>query len=141
VELFRALRRLNPQRRSLVVEAAMLLLFVRAGLRVCSYTRLHRALGLLASRATGATVASEPGHPDVAWAVTAAGRRLPFKTTCLIEALATDTMLRRRHHESRLCFGVRVNESRLDAHAWVECEGDLVIGIVDDLHEYAPLAN
>jgi len=134
--------RLEIPRRRLVAEAGALLALVRVGLHLCSYTRLHRALGFLASRTRVSAPVSRAGHIDVAWAVTAAGRRLPLKTTCLVDALVTDTMLRRRHHASEVRFGVRLGERQpqLDAHAWVECEGDLVIGLLDDLNEYTPLA-
>jgi transglutaminase superfamily protein len=139
--MWRAFWRLEVTRRRLVPEAAVLLLLVHVGLRLCSYSRLHRVLGFLASRTRVAPSVSAAGHVEVAWAVTTAGRRLPLKTTCLVEALATDAMLRRRHHASQLRFGVRQSGSgpRLDAHAWVECEGDLVIGIVDNLDDFAPL--
>ena len=139
--MWRAFWRLEASRRSLVIEAAAWLLLARVGLWLCSYTRLRRALGLLASRTRIVPSPSPAAHLDVAWAVTAAGRRLPLETTCLVEALATDTMLRRRHHPSELRFGVRRDERRprLDAHAWVECEGEVVIGIVDNLDDYSPL--
>jgi hypothetical protein len=140
MQLWRSFWRLEASRRRLVAEAGALLLLARLGLRLCAYTRLRRALDFLASH-TPVSSPSTSGHVEVAWAVTAVARRLPMKTTCLVEALATDTMLRRRHHASHLNFGVRFNqrEPQLDAHAWVECEGDLVIGRLDDLKDYTPL--
>ena len=142
MHLWRAFWRLEASRRRLAFEAGALLVLVHIGLRLCSYTRLHRALCVLASRRAIGSSASPAGHTDVAWAVTAAGRRLPLKTTCLVEALVTDAMLRGRHHASQVRFGVRLGEHQpqLDAHAWVECEGDLVIGMLDDLNDYTPLA-
>ena len=50
-------------------------------------------------------------------------------------------MLRRRGLTSELRLGVRrPREGKFQAHAWVECEGDIVVGDLDELAEYAPLA-
>ena len=54
-------------------------------------------------------------------------------------------LLHRHGHASNLKIGVRlvdraVRDVPLDAHAWVECDGRIVIGAVADLDEYAVLA-
>jgi hypothetical protein len=99
------------------------------------YSRLRGWLGRMARVRTRTTSVSE-----VIWAVGAAGRRITG-TTCLIEALAADTMLRRRGHQPLLRIGVRQGEhSLLDAHAWVECDGQVVMGEVPQLTDYAILA-
>jgi Transglutaminase-like superfamily len=76
----------------------------------------------------------------IAWAVGAVARRYHARPTCLVEALAADVMLRRRQYPSALHLGVRKmdNCSRpLDGHAWVECEGSIVVGHLDNLAIYA----
>ncbi len=116
-------------------EAALLLLFVRIGLRATSYARLRAWLERMA------VVMSRPRSPgaDVTWAVGAAGRRITG-TTCLAEALAVYTMLRRRGHEPLLRIGVRQGDrSLLEAHAWVECDGHVVMGEVPQIDGYAIL--
>jgi hypothetical protein len=63
--------------------------------------------------------------------------------TCLVQALAADGMLRRRGFASTLHIGVRLHRpgsTPLQAHAWVKCEGQIVVGALDDLGEYAVLA-
>jgi hypothetical protein len=77
----------------------------------------------------------------IAWAVTTAGRRLPFQTTCLVDGLVARVMLRRRGYLARLRLGVqpRSPEGSLKAHAWVECDGKVVVGHAEDLHRYTPL--
>jgi len=78
---------------------------------------------------------------DVVWAVDAIGSRVPG-TTCLVEALSADCMLRRRGHASALKIGVkRGTAMSIDAHAWVECSGAVVIGTTPELSEYAVLAS
>ena len=57
------------------------------------------------------------------WAVTAAARRVPG-TRCLAWSLALRGLLSQMGVVSRLRIGVAAGaDGRLDAHAWVECEG------------------
>jgi hypothetical protein len=79
----------------------------------------------------------------VAWAVTTAADQFPRIPTCLVKALAADTMLRRRRFPSMIRFGVRepdVSQTPLEAHAWVECGGNIILGRIDDLHDYTVLS-
>jgi hypothetical protein len=119
-----------------VSEAVLLLLFVRIGLRATSYCRLHEWL----DRLTRVRSRTRSSVADVTWAVRAAGRRITG-TTCLAEALAVHTMLRRRGHKPLLHIGVRQSDrSVLEAHAWVECDGHIVMGEVPQIAGYAVLA-
>ena len=135
LRLWRAFTSLDPEARGLVVEAAMLLGFVSIGLRTMPFGSLRRTLDRYAARRPRERRSS---RSDVGWAVNAAGRRLPGRT-CLIEALAADVMLRRRGYEPRLQLGVRKSSdpSRpVDAHAWIECDGEIVVGGLDTLALY-----
>lgn len=61
--------------------------------------------------------------PLVAWAVTAAARRVPG-TRCLAWSLALRGLLSQMGVTSRLRIGVAAGDpGQLDAHAWVECDG------------------
>ena len=73
------------------------------------------------------------------WRLTAAvARRLPWRPTCLAQALAVGWMLRRRGIATRLRFGVRVADGALAAHAWLECAGR-VVGPPRVAETFAPL--
>ncbi|PZU13687.1 MAG: lasso peptide biosynthesis B2 protein, partial [Citromicrobium sp.] len=55
--------------------------------------------------------------------VSAVALRLPGRTSCLIEALAVEAMLRRRGHECELRLGVpraSAAHAGFAAHAWIE---------------------
>lgn len=52
-----------------------------------------------------------------------AGRRGLVSTTCLRQALAVYWLLRWRGVDPQLCIGARRVGARLDAHAWVELNG------------------
>jgi hypothetical protein len=54
--------------------------------------------------------------------------RLPWRSTCLVQALAARSMLRRRHVATLLHFGVALDEGRIRAHAWLEAGGGCVCG-------------
>ena len=67
--------------------------------------------------------------PDkIIWAVTIAGQYIP-RSTCLAQALAAQIMLSRANHPSNLRIGVsRREEGKLEAHAWLESEGRVILG-------------
>ena len=58
--------------------------------------------------------------------------------TCLKKSLVLMRILRRRGHEATVHLGVQKSADRFRAHAWVECDGRVLLdaGIVDG---YAPM--
>ncbi len=136
--LWRRWRALRPTDRRLLAETTLLVLRVRAGLRLTSFAALRRRLDV----APAARRAAPETPARVAWAVAAIARRLPG-TTCLVQSLVAHALLRRRGYLPELHIGVRGRGSAaavpLDAHAWVECEGRVVAGDLDDLAEYGRL--
>ena len=64
----------------------------------------------------------------VAWAVDRMAAPERLDTLCLPRALAAHVMLRRRGIANRLCLGVARNVGDLDAHAWVEVGGKVIVG-------------
>ena len=135
IDIVRKLRRMDAGHRALLAEALALLVCARVGLRVLSLPTLRRRL-LRPSIQDGQPVAR------IAWAVSAVGGRLPG-TTCLVEAVAAESMLRRHGHRPTLNLGIHGDggiDSRLNAHAWVECGDVVVTGRVDNLERYAVLS-
>jgi hypothetical protein len=128
----------KPERRG-VLEATALTLVVWSGLRLFRYSALRRGL-----RAYAHTTRHRTSHAAsrfrVLRAVNRVAGRLPAANNCLVLALVADTMLQRRGQASEIRIGVRRSASRrVQAHAWVECDGAVVVGALDDLAEYAPL--
>ncbi len=127
----------------LAAEAAVLLVLIRTAFRLLPFAATDRWL----ARATAARVAMrpDPTRPATAErvgaAVRAAARRLPG-TTCLAEALAAEAMLRRRGIPSTRHIGVRApaRGRRLDAHAWLESDGTVIVGNTSDLDGYRVLS-
>lgn len=117
-----------------LMEAALLHAFIAAALRIVTYPRLQRLLDGLARIRRGTRCPMR----DVTRAITTVSRHIGGRT-CLAEAAVAYTMLRRRGHDPRLRIGVRRAASALEAHAWVECDGMVVIGELPGMTGYAML--
>jgi hypothetical protein len=130
MRLLRKLLALTPVERRLLITATLLLAVVQLGLRRLPFTALRRLL-VGGRRRSGARLAqvNRALADQVAWAVTAASTRVPGPTTCLTRALTAQAMLARRGCPSRLQVGVtRGKHGEVEGHAWVECEGRILIG-------------
>ena len=122
--------------RTLLVEAFALVIALRAGLRLMPFTAVRRCV----RRMAGLQSSNACRTSQVVWAVEAISSRVPG-TTCLVEALSAECMLRRRGHAPVLKIGVRRCAAiSIEAHAWVECSGAVVIGTTPELTEYAVLS-
>lgn len=65
----------------------------------------------------------------IKWAVTLVSFHTPWKSKCLVQALAAQTMLKRRRIDSTLYLGVaRDRENHLIAHAWLRSGEDIITG-------------
>jgi len=113
---------------ALLLEATIAVVGVRLALWAVEFGRLRAALDKLAANRGGEKPAAEPLVSKIAWAVGAIARRVP-RATCLTQALATRWMLERRNVPATLRIGVARSSGRaIEAHAWLECHGRIVIG-------------
>lgn len=77
----------------------------------------------------------------VAWSVAVSSRYAPGTAKCLVQALTTQLLLNRYRYPHKLHIGVAMGESRtLEAHAWVECQGKVIIGGLSNLGKFRPLS-
>lgn len=122
-------------------EAAIAAVIVRLGIAAMRFTALRTTLdrGVRVFARVPPTVTTDDVR-RVGWSVAAVTSRLPFHSTCLVQSLAVDAMLRRRGVPSSLCVGVQPPaRGSLAAHAWVEHDGRVVFGDRSDLAEYRVL--
>jgi len=132
--------RLTPADRWLVIEAALLVAVVRPGVVVLRMRTLRRALLTYARLFARRSPGSVDTTARVGWAIEAATRRVPGRTSCLVDGLVGEAMLRRQGLDATLRIGVRRPDGgALAAHAWVECDDRIVIGGLADHRDYAPL--
>ena len=124
--------RLTTLRRRLVVLAAALFWLTRLLMLFRSFHSARRALSVLittAKRAFPIHGGAPPG--DLAWAVATAGRL--SSRNCLIRALAAQALVELQGGKARLVIGTRRNlTGALEAHAWLEHDGRIIVGAHDD---------
>jgi hypothetical protein len=108
--------------RWVLLQAMILLPICWVGLRAIGLSRLHSWV----ARAPAA--AAQPDVDPIAFGtlVDIAARHGPFYSTCLTRSLVLIWLLQRRGLRSELRIGVRMIETGIDSHAWVECEGKTV---------------
>jgi hypothetical protein len=142
MRLLRKFLTLAPVERRLLVKATCLLAVVQLGLGRVPFTMLRR-LVTRDARDRARLAGGPRGFAGlVVWAVTAASRRVPGRTTCLSRALTVQALLARSGYPSRLHVGViRGKQGEVEGHAWVECEGRILIGgTASEIGQFTPLA-
>ena len=122
--MLRSVLALSTRERLLVAEAAVLLVGVGAAVRVVAYTRVRALLGSMPAPLLGGETTPE----EVGWAVGAGGGAVPGDSSCLVRALVAEALLRRRGHGAALRFGVDDAGADVEAHAWLESGGEIIVG-------------
>src|SRR5207248_4569283 len=123
--MLRFLGLLRVERR-LLADAAFMLAAASVGVRIGRLATVRRWLARLSViSARGSEIARQ----RIIWAVDAASRRIPGAGTCLPRALAAQAMLARHGFPASFRIGVgRTDDGTFVAHAWVESDGEVVIG-------------
>ncbi len=112
---------LSGAERHLLIQAGFVVGVTRAALWVWSADTVRRVAAKVARGAVGSL-------EQVVWAVETASRYLPG-TTCLTQALAGQALLARSGFPARVEIGVAKDDlRRLQAHAWVVCYDQVVLG-------------
>jgi len=113
--------------RRLILEEVLLLWAVRFSLWVLPF-RIVNGYVATHARARRRSRAAVP-LDRLAWILGAAGTLLPGKRTCLVRALAGRLLVAGEGYTPTLRLGVaRDADGRLDAHAWLECDGRVLVG-------------
>jgi hypothetical protein len=136
---WRKVATLTGAERRLLAESVVLLGLTRIALWLLPFPQVRRALDWYGGRDAAAPRLSSS---KIAWAVRAGARRLP-SMSCLVQSLTAHALLRKHAHHPKLRIGVRETgppaARSLEAHAWVECEGRVVVGEIAELADYAML--
>ncbi|HEY5959576.1 MAG TPA: lasso peptide biosynthesis B2 protein [Polyangiaceae bacterium] len=127
-------------RKLLAIEAAAYLVWARAMVARVPVSHWRRELANLPS-----DTLREPFTActtDIVWAVEGVSRTFPERFTCLSRAVAVAYMLSRRGHACHLRIGVLPSvDGQLDAHAWVEHSGNVIVGRLPNLELYVELTD
>ena len=117
------------QRKGLLTQATLLLSVLRLSLAWLPYLKVRQWV-VETSQPKGREINNpEAYQARLVWAIQLAGRFLLGDKPCLPQALAMQWFLRRVGIQTSLNIGVRKDELRgISAHAWVEKEGEIIIG-------------
>lgn len=120
----------------LLVRTWLLLLGIRLGLRTLSFPVLLKLVSSLSypKQSAPASIAA------VVWAVEQSARYMPGGAKCLARAIATQMLMQRQGYCPALRIGVaKAPQGHLEAHAWIEYQGDVIMGNLADLRRFIPM--
>ena len=124
-----------------MIRAFVWLAAIRIGLWTLPFPTLRRILRRLARGRERGEASEQVPASRVAWAVRAASRCVP-QANCLPQALTLQVMLTRMGETAHLQIGAaRSEDGQFEAHAWVECQGSIVLGGSDACSRYTKLPN
>lgn len=122
--------------RYFLIETLILLAGIRLGLWLLRFGTLLKLLNKISQPRQ---ISRRISISKIVWAVNAATRYVPG-AKCLARALATQVLMNRYGYSPELRIGVTKNQTgKLEAHAWIEYQGLVIIGNLQDLSRYMPL--
>ena len=126
----------------LFLRAAVSLAVCRLSLKVLSFGATRRLVRLLSRPRPSQAQTDGAVLVNVQWAVSAAGRRMPWAVTCLTTAICTQVLSEHLGERASLKIGVTKGDAgEIRAHAWVESHGKVISGALSDLPKFTILAS
>jgi Transglutaminase-like superfamily len=136
VNLLRQFRDLRPVERKLLLRTFALVAAIRLLLGVVPFRFVRR---LIFTRPAVSPALAQIPVKRLSWSVQASAKRIPG-ASCLTQALALHWLLARAGHTVDLRIGVaKDGSSGLASHAWLEHEGEILIGDNGELDRYSPI--
>ncbi|MCP4177331.1 MAG: lasso peptide biosynthesis B2 protein [bacterium] len=118
-----------------VIEVVLLLLYGRI-LLLLPYKYMKQYFGNYSIESSESEILNPRELRKISRYIRHIGERLPWKCTCLVNAISAKIMLRRRKIPSTIFFGMaKDSDDKIAAHAWVKC-GDIYITGEHTEHEY-----
>jgi hypothetical protein len=131
--------KLKSRDRQLLVFTFVLLSFIRLGFHLFRFTQVQKILHHVSQRSTNTTPTLS--ILTLVWAVDAACAAMPGGVKCLARALTMDILMRRQGYLPELRIGVIKDlEGQPQFHAWLEYQGQVVIGHLPNLIEFQTLS-
>lgn len=130
LERLRRLSRLSPGERALLLRAWVLFLLFELGLLLLPF----KSLLTLCQRPPRRRPQGSVPLARVVWLVEVAGRYAPLGATCLKKSLVLARILAGEGIPTTLRIGVARQGEGLRAHAWLERDGEVLLGIGEEAH-------
>lgn len=140
MKLLRKFLSLHNSDRILLIISWITITVVRLGLWLLPWKILYEVVGKIAPTASNIPQPDENVSSKVAWAVETVSRYTITTPKCLARALTTYILLARQGYRTELCLGVAKDfQGNFTAHAWVESQGQIIIGRIKNLSQFTPL--
>lgn len=130
-------------KKKLIIEATGLIIITRLGLYLTSVQKLQSFYQRFSNIDNSQNPGKCSSEADIAWSINSIGQKLFKDDTCLVIAIAGQALLNYHGIPARLQLGCLLAEDKsIFAHAWVECEGEVVIGGTKrEVSRYTPLTD
>lgn len=135
------LKAMSRDERRLIFQAWVLLPVTALFLRGVGFRRTQRLLILISGKSSAPALSPERAKvfaDRTARLISSASLYSPVAVKCLPRALVLWWLLRRSGIDSELRIGVRKQQEKFEAHAWVELFGLALNGQVDDGERFIP---
>lgn len=121
---------LDWQQKKLLLQAYFLLGRMRAAILTISFKRLSKSLQHHPELATLEPLnkAELKQAKIIGRAVVTAARYTPWDSNCLAQVLTAQRMLAQNQIAGTFFLGAKKDEQKLEAHAWLECDGLILTG-------------
>lgn len=136
---WRKLKKLSRSEFALLVQALLLLPITAFCIKLFGFRRLYAAIAKY-GQTPYKLVPSKRDIYTIVGIVTLASKRSFYRPNCLQKSLVLWWLLRRQSIESELRIGVRKQDERLEAHAWIECQGYVLNDTNDVARRFLPFA-
>ena len=143
MESVRNFFRLPFRKKRLIIEAAIFMLFTDLGLHLTSFQKLQSFYQHIFRPKKVRSQTNFPDKSEIAWAIETTGQKLFEDDTCLVIALAGQSLLNYYGIPAKLLLGCLLgDEKTIFAHAWVESDGEVLIGGTErEISKYTPLTD
>ncbi len=119
---------LDREERRLFMRALCLMAAVRIALLFVPLQRVSRRLETTMKRCAGRPGTKTLTRERAARRLEQAARLCPVPITCLVKALVSRALLMQYGYPAKVCIGVLKSGKELEAHAWLEGAGHVLIG-------------
>ncbi|BAZ11055.1 hypothetical protein NIES4071_28800 [Calothrix sp. NIES-4071] len=123
----------------LLLTALILLTSIRFGLLLLPFRNLLKLITLISEGLLHKIAVNKVSLGQIVWAVDVVTRYMPGGAKCLARALTTQVLMNWCGYKPELRIGVSKGETgTFEAHAWIEYQGRVVIGYLQDLPRFVP---
>ena len=140
-KLYRFLK-LPRSDQKLFLQAYILMMLVRLGLLLLPFQKLQDLILKTNELRFLGEANHDVGAKDIALSVIRSAKLSPGGVKCLAKALTASMLMKTYGLPYKTNIGVAKGEkNNLEAHAWVESEGKIVVGYLPDLSRYVAMSS